>query len=214
MRKKSIMALILCATILCTGIAASANGLVKDIVAQLNSEINIKINGQDYALKNGSGEVVSAITYNGTTYIPVRSCADIIGLGATWDPSTQTVYLGEAPKIATAKTMGFSQNYDEKTGGPTGTNTVFKASNTAQLNHYVYMESVKQNTTLTWKWHYNGELIQNGDVTTQRDYNCEYARSVIKAYDGPFLSGTYSVEVTGTYNGHTIFAVTDTFSVE
>ncbi|MCL2816448.1 MAG: copper amine oxidase N-terminal domain-containing protein, partial [Oscillospiraceae bacterium] len=68
---------------------------VTTIQAQLRPDITIKYNGEIQTMKNANGEVVYPLSYNGTTYLPVRAISGLLNLPVDWDGATSTVYLGK-----------------------------------------------------------------------------------------------------------------------
>ena len=76
-------------------IGANAADTLKEISAYLNYGITIKYNGEAQDLTDAAGNRVYPITYNGTTYLPVRAVSNLLGIGVDWDGATQTVLLGE-----------------------------------------------------------------------------------------------------------------------
>lgn len=44
-------------------------------------------------LKDANGTVIEPFIYNGTTYMPVRGTANLVGMDVEWDGPTQSVYL-------------------------------------------------------------------------------------------------------------------------
>ncbi len=74
--------------------ANAANGL-QAIQAYLNSTITIKMDGEPQILLDANGNRVYPISYNGTTYLPVRAVGNLVGLEVDWDQATQTVLLGK-----------------------------------------------------------------------------------------------------------------------
>ncbi|SES26258.1 Copper amine oxidase N-terminal domain-containing protein [Gracilibacillus ureilyticus] len=74
----------------------SANSLLEKITAYKNHGISFQVDGQDWTPKDPSGNKLTAITYSGTTYLPVRSVGQAFGVGIGWDGETQTVSLGES----------------------------------------------------------------------------------------------------------------------
>ena len=73
---------------------ASAASLV-EIRAYLNNEIKIMMHGKLFEPKLADGTKIVPITYNGTTYLPLRAISEAVGLDVTWEGSTKTVWLGE-----------------------------------------------------------------------------------------------------------------------
>ena len=75
-------------------VGANAADTVKTITATLSYDITVKYNGETQELKDAAGNQVYPISYNGTTYLPVRAVADMLGIEVNWDGPTQTVWLG------------------------------------------------------------------------------------------------------------------------
>jgi len=69
--------------------AIAAQPTLKAIQAQLNSNLKIKYQGQDQQLSN------TPISYNNTTYLPLRETADMLGLFTNFDQKTQTISIVE-----------------------------------------------------------------------------------------------------------------------
>ena len=76
-------------------IGANAADALKEISAYLNYGITIKYNSEVQTLTDTDGNRVYPITYNGTTYLPIRAVSNILGIGVEWNGATQTVLLGE-----------------------------------------------------------------------------------------------------------------------
>lgn len=94
--KKSLLTLALALSV-AFGIVVGANAAdtLKTITASLNYGITIKYNGEVQEMKDATGNRVYPISYEGTTYLPVRAVANLLGIEVNWDGATNTVYLGE-----------------------------------------------------------------------------------------------------------------------
>ena len=79
-----------------TGAYATANN--EAIQALLSHDITIQYNGETQTMKNATGRTVYPVVYQGTTYLPVRAVAGMLGVPVDWDGNTQTVYLGTKPQ--------------------------------------------------------------------------------------------------------------------
>ncbi len=92
------------------------------------NDIKVTLDGKPVELKDATGKTVEPFTYNGTTYLPVRAVADLLGVSVKWVEETkdvtneetnevtkkytQTIYLGEAKKFKLAqKTYGGDKNF-------------------------------------------------------------------------------------------------------
>ncbi|WP_310833050.1 stalk domain-containing protein [Paenibacillus pedocola] len=93
------------------GVVAGAN--LQEIKAFLNPSIKFKLNGQPVQLKNSSGAVVAPITYNNTTYLPVRAVSDLLGVAVKFDPTANTIFLGEQLE-GVSIASGFDSSYHTK----------------------------------------------------------------------------------------------------
>ena len=103
MKKKTLaLILTLCMTLTAvigfTAGAAAAGGL-QEIKAYLNSGISIKLDGEAKVLTDASGVRTYPISYNGTTYLPIRSIADLLGVEVNWDQATASVLLGKTKGV-------------------------------------------------------------------------------------------------------------------
>lgn len=97
MKKRNHISTLVLALVLMCGIAigaAASNGL-QAIQAYLNQNITIKYNGETQTLLDAGGNRVYPITYNNTTYLPVRAISNLLGVEVGWDQATQSVLLGK-----------------------------------------------------------------------------------------------------------------------
>ena len=102
MKKKNLTKLIILTSVvvLLAGIVAFASSLTTEIKAILTKEFTIKYYGEVQNMKDGSGNPVYPIVYEGTTYLPVRAVSDMMGIPVDWDASTKTVILGTEGKTS------------------------------------------------------------------------------------------------------------------
>ena len=105
--KKSMLTLALALAVVCgITIGASASSTLQEIKAYLNSGITIKYNNEAQTMTDAGGNTVYPITYNGSTYLPVRAISNILGVGVDWDQATQTVLLGKTDTSNTSSPTG------------------------------------------------------------------------------------------------------------
>ena len=94
-RSKFTLALIVTVSVLCgIVIGAGATSGMQEIAAYLNANITVKLDGEAQTFLDAKGNRVYPITYQGSTYLPVRAVAGLVGLDVDWDQATQTVLLG------------------------------------------------------------------------------------------------------------------------
>jgi hypothetical protein len=75
-----------------TGVYAGTQ--LQKINAYLNNEIGIQVNGKAVSLFDAQGNTLAPITYNNTTYLPVRALSSILGIPVTYDAQKHQVTLG------------------------------------------------------------------------------------------------------------------------
>ncbi|MNH98723.1 hypothetical protein D3C73_514690 [compost metagenome] len=96
MRKKLLITTV-GALILVSGISigAFASSGLQEIKAFLNGDLKVRVNGEVAQLNDANGKAVSPITYNGTTYLPVRAVAEALDVAVAYDAAAGEVILGE-----------------------------------------------------------------------------------------------------------------------
>jgi len=93
-QKSAIVVLTVLLTLSVAGHVFGDNGLT-EIGAFLNSRITVVVNGKVFeAVDPANGQKYVPMTYEGRTYLPLRAVAEAVGLQVTWDPNTETAYLG------------------------------------------------------------------------------------------------------------------------
>ena len=65
------------------------------VQATLATNITIKYDGEVQTMKDANGEVVYPLSYQGTTYLPIRAVTNMLGLPVEWVAETNTVLLGK-----------------------------------------------------------------------------------------------------------------------
>ncbi len=88
-KKRIISSIVSTIMILSLAMSATAASHLTEIKAYLNHGINITLNGQPWTPPQ------TPITYEGSTYLPVRAVAEAVGINVDWDAETQTVLLGD-----------------------------------------------------------------------------------------------------------------------
>lgn len=92
------------------GVFAGTN--MQAITAYLNYGITIEYNDVDQSMTDESGTRVYPITYNGTTYLPVRAVSNMLGLKVDWDAATNHVLLGESYPDAASEHTSPQADFD------------------------------------------------------------------------------------------------------
>ena len=74
--------------------AAAASG-IQQILVDLRPDITVEVDGMARTMTDKNGKTVYPISYDGTTYLPVRALGEILGQTVEWDSATQTVIMTE-----------------------------------------------------------------------------------------------------------------------
>ncbi len=94
--KKRFVALLSAATLVGgMTIGVSAAPVLEKITAHLNWGIAYEVNGKQWTPKDQSGNRIAAISYNNTTYLPVRAVSDALGVAVEYDNKAQKIKLGK-----------------------------------------------------------------------------------------------------------------------
>ncbi len=70
-------------------------GAARKEITAICTDIKIMINGHDFIPRNVNGDAVMPISYEGTTYLPVRAIANALDMEVSWDQETRTVILND-----------------------------------------------------------------------------------------------------------------------
>ena len=89
---KGFIAGILTAAILLSMVAVFA-----DTIEVTMSGIKVYWDGVEKKLTDANGEKVEPMIYNGTTYVPVRAMANLLGKKVSWNQQQQAVIVGDMP---------------------------------------------------------------------------------------------------------------------
>ncbi|MCA0754891.1 copper amine oxidase N-terminal domain-containing protein [Paenibacillus sp. N4] len=100
--KKKLLITLAAGALMITSAAAGAYGAtnLQAIKANLNLGLKFKIDGEGWTPKDAKGKNVYAITYNGTTYLPIRTAGEALGVDVGWDGANNTVWLGNGAAAA------------------------------------------------------------------------------------------------------------------
>ncbi|OPH50020.1 hypothetical protein BC351_36615 [Paenibacillus ferrarius] len=93
--KKTIVSIIGISMLFGAGVGAYANANLQEIKAYLNNDIKVKVNGKVATLLDQQGNVVTPITYDGSTYLPARAIANSLSVAVDYDAATNSVLFGE-----------------------------------------------------------------------------------------------------------------------
>ena len=96
--KKIILSLVII-VILCISISFAASTTKstepETVEVVINSSRAIRFNSTYRVFYNAKGDNVYPISYNGTTYLPIRAISALFSEGITWDGEKNIIYLGK-----------------------------------------------------------------------------------------------------------------------
>lgn len=92
---------LLCLAALAGVLMPSAQAAV-DVTARLRPDITIIIDGSKQLFYNTSGQQVHPISFQDTTYLPLRAIGELMGKNVDWNQSTRTATLSGARTTAAA----------------------------------------------------------------------------------------------------------------
>lgn len=90
--KKFLVTLTLALTLVASNMVYAA---VIPTEVELNQNLTITYNGKVQRFKNVKGDIVYPISYEGTTYLPIRSISCLFETEIEWDENTNSIYLGK-----------------------------------------------------------------------------------------------------------------------
>ncbi|MGC5776743.1 stalk domain-containing protein [Paenibacillus pabuli] len=90
---------------------------LETIKAYMNYGVDIEVNGQKLSPTGDQGKKLAPITYQGSTYLPMRSIADALNTEVTYDSKNNKVSIG-----STSSSNGSSTGNSGSTSPSTGTN--------------------------------------------------------------------------------------------
>ncbi len=88
----------------------------EEVEVLLNKQIKVTFNGEYQEFQNVNGVKVYPLSYEGTTYLPIRSISSLFNSKIKWDGNTNSVYLGEgeldttSSKKVTNPSQGTNEN--------------------------------------------------------------------------------------------------------
>lgn len=92
---------------------------LETIKAYLNHGLALEVNGQKFTPTGDQGKKLAPITYQGSTYLPVRSVAEALNTEVKYDAKNNKVSIGSSSSSGGSASSGGG----ESTSPTTGTNT-------------------------------------------------------------------------------------------
>lgn len=99
-------------TLVNLSMAAYAGGQLKEIKAYINEGITIKVDGLQQNMADAKGRKLHPISYEGSTYVPIRAISEMLGKQVKWDGATQTVLIGDSGSVGAIDFIDGLEPYD------------------------------------------------------------------------------------------------------
>ncbi|HHT03334.1 MAG TPA: hypothetical protein GX005_03305 [Bacteroidales bacterium] len=93
-RRIKLMALLTFGLVVGTTVGVFGNSVIKNITAQINPNLKMELNNKSFKPKDANGKEMKPITYQGSTYLPVRALGEALGVDITFDSVSQTIGIG------------------------------------------------------------------------------------------------------------------------
>ncbi len=103
MFKKLRVFLLVLVMLSCFCVGALADSNLRQIQAYINEGIAIRLDGQTQTMYDAQGKRVYPISYNGTTYVPIRAVSNMLGIDVEWDGANNTILLGDNDVVPKTK---------------------------------------------------------------------------------------------------------------
>ncbi len=152
-------------------------------------DIKVTLDGDVLKLVNAQGETVEPFILDGTTYLPLRTISEALGLEVSWDSSTSTVGLVDPDNgddeeevvdgywLPTKETFSYDKIYS-------GTTThEYDANGNETHTHYVDSDGLTSDTYFTYD--------KNGDCIEERFTNSLGAKSIYRYTDTEIYEEVY-----------------------
>lgn len=98
--KKSIVSLVVLGMTLSGAVGVYAGTNMQKITASLNHSIEFIVNGATYKPTDPKGKPLVPITYQNTTYLPVRAIADALNVPVEYNSKSGQVMIGTSPSTS------------------------------------------------------------------------------------------------------------------
>jgi len=98
MKKNKTLVIItaVCVIITLATVALAATGGLEEIKAYLNHDVKIYYNGELQTMQDANGKEVYPISYQGTTYVPIRAVSNMLDINIDWEGTTKSVFVGRS----------------------------------------------------------------------------------------------------------------------
>ena len=174
MKKIKVLALSCLILASLTVSALAITGTVKNIQAQIRGDITVNVDGVQQTFKTAQGKVIEPISYNGSTYLPVRAIGELMGKTVTWTESTKVIDL-DGKAVTLPEDITDADNIVD--GGTETAISAIAQQATAlekEINGIKKLGSYAENKKLFAKYEGKIELLDNQLDKMENDYEYQY----------------------------------------
>lgn len=175
-------------------LAGTATVFAKQIDVAMGG-IKVYWDGVEQTLRNAKGDKVEPLIYDGTTYVPLRALAGLLGKDVDWNQNEMSVYIGEKPTAETTPIDKFPKDKIEDSW----TYTNVRTGENAKFN---LKDKEIQCSNLIWGRSWNTDPLSSNTYILNGQYSRLVGKSVFP-YESVGSDRTgkiifYSVENDGT----------------
>ncbi len=164
--------------------AAAVSATPQNVTATFRPDVTVQVNGTDYVIRDTNGARVAPLIYNGTTYLPLSTMGQILGVQVSWDAATQTVVVTDQ-------------------GGPSTTSGLIGEDRARQiaLNHAGISAGQANFLWVKLDWDDGRQVyeVEFYSGNTEYDYEIDASTGEIRSYD--FDIENYAIPSAGTGSG-------------
>lgn len=181
MMKKRLISIVCLVAVMvssfCVGLYAA--GGKEEVKAWLRHDLNVEYNGVKQKMRDATGATVLPLTYNDSTYLPVRAVSNLLGVHVDWDGDTNTVLLGAKYDVtnfinaiepySASKSWAVTKEEDRKDKNIGGINSKSYITIGSRAEAYYNLEAYKNEvdfyfTELNFKVYNSGNEVEMIDV--------------------------------------------------
>jgi hypothetical protein len=95
LKKKTLSVIIVLAFLVGTTLGVMGASTIKDVKAQIDSAIKVKLDGQNFEPANTKGQKINPIIYDSKYYIPIKDFSEVLNIAYSYDTNSKTIFLGD-----------------------------------------------------------------------------------------------------------------------
>lgn len=182
-KKKVFVASLVACGLLSSAITVGAATGIQKIQAALNHNITFELDGSSWTPRDPDGKKLSALVYDGSTYVPLRAVSEALGAEVNWNGSAQKIIINS---------NGGNEGIPYKDGQNNGSSSSSSSSNSGSASTGSNSSSSSGSSS--------SSSMGSGVFTYKKDFNVNTAKDelakesikVIKLYADALKSGNMS----------------------